>query len=103
MAREAGVPLTIDDFDTVNSRTPLIANLKPGGRYVAVDVDRAGGIQLIAQRLVQAGLVDGEQITASGLSLGAKAAVGGPIAVLREGDIGFPIWASCPCKCKQPM
>jgi len=41
MAREAGIPLTIDDFDTVSARTPLIADLKPGGRYVAVDVDRA--------------------------------------------------------------
>jgi dihydroxy-acid dehydratase len=73
MAREAGVPLTIDDFDTVSNRTPLIADLKPGGKYVAVDVDRAGGIQLIAQRLVQAGLVDGTQMTASGLTLSAEA------------------------------
>src|SRR2546426_4168895 len=74
LAREAGVPLTIDDFDTVSERTPLIADLKPGGKYVAVDVDRAGGIQLIAQRLVQAGLVDGAQMTTSGLTLGAEAA-----------------------------
>jgi len=74
MAREAGIPLTIDDFDTVSARTPLIADLKPGGRYVAVDVDRAGGIQLIAQRLVQGGLVDGEQLTTSGLTLATEAA-----------------------------
>lgn len=74
MAREAGIPLTIDDFDTVSARTPLIADLKPGGRYVAVDVDRAGGIQLIAQRLVQGSLIDGEQLTASGLTLATEAA-----------------------------
>jgi dihydroxy-acid dehydratase len=74
MAREAGIPLTIDDFDSVSTRTPLIADLKPGGRYVAVDVDRAGGIQLIAQRLVQAGLVDGEQLTTSGQTLAVEAA-----------------------------
>src|SRR5437667_4477560 len=74
LAREIGLPLTIDDFDTVSERTPLIADLKPGGKYVAVDVDRAGGIQLIAQRLVQAGLVDGAQMTTSGLTLGAEAA-----------------------------
>jgi dihydroxy-acid dehydratase len=74
LAREIGLPLTIDDFDTVSSRTPLIADLKPGGRYVAVDVDRAGGIQLIAQRLVQAGLVDGGQMTTSGSTLAAEAA-----------------------------
>src|SRR5881398_393087 len=61
LAREAGVPLTIDDFDTVSKRTPLLADLKPGGRYVAVDLDRAGGIGLLAQRLVSAGLVDGKQ------------------------------------------
>jgi len=74
MAREIDIPLTIDDFDTVSERTPLIADLKPGGKYVAVDVDRAGGIQLIAQRLVQGGLVDGAQLTTSGLSLGDEAA-----------------------------
>ncbi len=74
LAREIGLPLTIDDFDTVSNRTPLIADLKPGGRYVAVDVDRAGGIQLIAQRLVQGGLIDGEQLTTSGLTLAAEAA-----------------------------
>ena len=49
MAREAGVPLDIDDFDRISSRTPLLADLKPGGKYVAVDVDKAGGIPLIAQ------------------------------------------------------
>lgn len=74
MAREADIPLDIDDFDTISRRTPLIADLKPGGKYVAVDVDRAGGIQLIAQRLVDGGLVDGRQLTASGQSLSAEAA-----------------------------
>jgi dihydroxy-acid dehydratase len=73
LAREVDVPLSIEDFDTISDRTPLIADLKPGGRYVAVDVDRAGGIQLIAQRLVQGGLVDGEQLTASGATLAAEA------------------------------
>src|SRR5256884_2839686 len=52
LAREVGVPLTIDDFDAISRRTPLFADLKPGGRYVAVDLDRAGGIPLLAQRLV---------------------------------------------------
>lgn len=74
LAREAEVPLSIDDFDTISTRTPLIADLKPGGKYVAVDVDRAGGIQLIAQRLVDAGLVDGSQLTASGQTLAVEAA-----------------------------
>jgi dihydroxy-acid dehydratase len=74
LAREVDLPLTIDDFDTISTRTPLIADLKPGGRYVAVDVDRAGGIQLIAQRLVQGGFVDGEQMTTSGVTLATEAA-----------------------------
>jgi len=73
MACEAGVPLTIDDFDTVSKRTPLIADLKPAGRYVAVDVHRAGGIQLIAKNLVQGGFVDERQMTASGRTIGEEA------------------------------
>ena len=73
MAREAGIPLTIDEFDTVSRRTPLLADLKPGGRYVAVDLDRAGGIPLLVQRLVSAGLVNGQQMTPSGRTIGEEA------------------------------
>jgi len=74
LAREAGVDLHIDDFQTVSGRTPLLADLKPGGRYVATDVDAAGGIPLLAQRLVQGGYVDGSAITVTGRSLAAEAA-----------------------------
>src|SRR5205085_9587588 len=55
LAREAGVPLTIDDFDVVSARTPLLADLKPGGRYLAADLEKAGGVQLVARRLVDGG------------------------------------------------
>src|SRR6266481_3630171 len=53
MAREAEVPLSIDDFQTISARTPLIADLKPAGKYVAVDVHRAGGIPLIVKKLLE--------------------------------------------------
>ena len=74
MAREAHVPLTIEDFDRVSARTPLLADLKPGGRFVAVDLDRAGGVPLLAQRLVEGGYVDGAQMTVSGRTIADEAA-----------------------------
>jgi dihydroxy-acid dehydratase len=73
MAREAGVPLTIDDFDAISRRTPLIADLKPAGRYTAIDLGAAGGVGLVAKRLVEAGLVDGDQLTVSGLTFAQEA------------------------------
>jgi len=73
MAREAEVPLTIDDFDAISARTPIIADLKPAGRYLAVDVHRAGGIPLIAKKLLEAGLIDGSQMTPSGRTIAEEA------------------------------
>jgi dihydroxy-acid dehydratase len=73
MAREAGVPLEIKDFDAISARTPIIADLKPGGRYLAVHVHRAGGIPLIAQKLLEAGLIDGSQQTPSGRTIAEEA------------------------------
>ena len=69
LAKDCEVDLTIDDFDAISERTPLLVDLKPGGRYVAADVDKAGGIQLIAQRLVEGGYADGTQTTVTGKSL----------------------------------
>ncbi len=74
LAREAGVPLAIEDFDAISRRTPLLADLKPGGIHVAADVDRAGGIPVIVQRLVQGGYVDGAQVTVTGKTLAEEAA-----------------------------
>lgn len=74
LAREANVPLTIDDFDVVSSRTPLIADLRPGGRYLAADLDKAGGMELVAKRLVEAGKLDGTRPTPSGRSLAEEVA-----------------------------
>jgi dihydroxy-acid dehydratase len=74
MAREAGVPLEIDEFDRISSRTPLLVDLKPTGKYVAVDVDKAGGIPVIARRLLEGGYVDGSAITITGRTFAEEAA-----------------------------
>ncbi len=74
LAHEAGVPLEIDDFDRISSRTPLIADMKPGGRYMAVDLYRAGGIALVARRLLEAGLLHGDCLTATGRTLAEEVA-----------------------------
>ena len=74
MAREAGVPLEIDDFQTISSRTPLLADLKPAGRFVAFDVHQAGGIPVLAKRLVDGGYVDGSAITITGRTFAEEAA-----------------------------
>jgi dihydroxy-acid dehydratase len=74
MAREAEVALTIDDFDVTCARTPVFVDLKPAGRYMAVDVDKAGGIGVIARRLVEGGFVDGSALTITGRTFGEEAA-----------------------------
>jgi dihydroxy-acid dehydratase len=74
MAREAEVPLSIDDFETVFARTPVLADLKPAGRFMAVDVDTAGGIGLIAQRLLEGKMADGAAITITGRTFAEEAA-----------------------------
>src|SRR6266540_3468756 len=73
IAREAGIELTIDDFDRISSRTPLIADLKPGGRFVATDLYKAGGIQLVAKRLVDAGLIHADAMTVTGSTIAEAA------------------------------
>jgi dihydroxy-acid dehydratase len=74
LAREAGVKLELEDFDRISKRTPIIADLKPGGTYSALDVDKAGGVRLVAQRLLAGGLVEGSVITPSGKTLAEEAA-----------------------------
>jgi dihydroxy-acid dehydratase len=69
LAREAGVPLSIEDIDRVSRRTPLLCDLKPGGRFTAYDLYAAGGIQVLTRRLLEAGLVDGSALTVTGQTL----------------------------------
>jgi dihydroxy-acid dehydratase len=73
VAREVGVPLTIDDFDRIAWQTPLLGDLKPGGRFVATDLYRAGGVPLVAKRLAEAGLLAREALTVTGQTIGEVA------------------------------
>jgi len=73
IAREAGVALEIDDFQTVSARTPLLADLKPSGRFVASDMHRAGGIGLVAKRLLNGKYLHPSAKTVTGLTIGAEA------------------------------
>jgi len=73
IAREAGVPLTIDDFNPISERTPLWADLQPGGRYSAVELGEAGGTGVVAQRLVDAELAHGDALTVTGQTFAEEA------------------------------
>ncbi len=66
VAHEAGVPLEIDDFDRLSRRTPYLTDLRPGGRYVMADVDRAGGVPVVMKELLKAGLLHGDALTVTG-------------------------------------
>jgi dihydroxy-acid dehydratase len=69
IANEAGVELTMDDFDEVSRRVPHIVDMRPGGRYVMADLDRVGGIPVVLRELLDAGLVDGDVLTVTGRTL----------------------------------
>lgn len=73
IAHEAGIPLDIEDFDRISSRTPLLADLKPGGRFVASDLYHAGGIQLVARRLLEGGYLHPQAMTVTGKTIAAEA------------------------------
>ena len=74
IARELGVELNIDDFDTISARTPYICSLTPAGKYVASDYQAAGGSRLLAKRMIDAGHADGSALTVSGKTLAEEAA-----------------------------
>lgn len=88
IAREAGVPLTVDDFDEISWRTPIVASMKPGGQYVAEDLYNAGGYGLVSQQLVNGSLVNFDELNVSGQSFKeiASAAVAEP-----DQDVVLPI------------
>lgn len=72
-AREAGVALALDDFQRISARTPLLADMKPWGRFTAVDLQRAGGIRLVLRRLADAGLLHEGAATVTGRTIGEEA------------------------------
>ncbi len=74
LAREAGLELSIDDFDEISEQTPLLADLKPGGRFVAKDLYEAGGVPLLAKRLDEAGILNEDEMTVTGRTIGDEAA-----------------------------
>jgi dihydroxy-acid dehydratase len=77
LAHELGIELTMDDFERISRQTPLFADLKPGGRFVATDLYAAGGVPVILKRLAKAGILHGEAITVTGKTIGEEAAAAG--------------------------
>jgi dihydroxy-acid dehydratase len=74
VAKEAGVPLSIDEFDRISERTPLLCDLQPGGSYVATDLYEAGGVPLVLKRMAEAGVLNGQAQTVTGHTIGHHAA-----------------------------
>ncbi|MEX2554954.1 MAG: dihydroxy-acid dehydratase [Actinomycetota bacterium] len=72
IANEVGAELEIDDFDRIARRTPIIADMKPWGRFVMLDIDRCGGIPAIMRELLDAGLLDGDALTVTGKTVAAN-------------------------------
>jgi dihydroxy-acid dehydratase len=73
VAQTAGVRLELDDFDAVSKRTPLLADMKPWGRFTAPDMHAAGGIMLVMRRLLEASVIDGNAMTVTGRTIGEEA------------------------------
>ena len=73
IAREAGVGLDLADFDRISAQVPLLADLKPGGRFVATDLHRAGGIPLVIRRLLEGGILRDDAMTVTGRTIGDHA------------------------------
>src|SRR5207237_90549 len=91
IARELDIPLELEDFDRIAERTPVVADIKPGGRFVAVDLHAAGGVALVARELLKAGLVHGDAPNVHGRSLAQATAalvgegLGEEIALITDG------------------
>jgi len=76
LARENGIRLSLSDFDRISRKTPVLADLKPSGRFMAPDMHAAGGMRLVARRLLEAGLIDPSPLTVTGKTIGVEAKQG---------------------------
>ena len=90
VAREAGVDLNLEDFDRISRATPLLADLKPGGRFVATDLYRAGGYRLLGRRLLEGGHLHRDALTVTGRTLG-EALEEGPDAETTDQEVIRPL------------
>ena len=88
IAREAGVPLALEDFERISAATPYIADMKPAGRYVMADLSRYGGIALVMKRLLQAGLLHGDAMTVTGRTLAQNLA---NVSVVEDQPVITPV------------
>jgi len=89
IAHELDIPITMEDFDRISEHTPFICDLSPGGKYAAKDYQEAGGSRVLAQRLIEKGLLKGDSITVSGKTLAEEAA----LAVETPGQPVIHTWA----------
>jgi dihydroxy-acid dehydratase len=90
IAHAAEVPLALDDFERIRKRVPVVANLKPSGRYVATDLHRVGGIPLVMRMLLEAGLVDGRCMTVTGKTI-AETLASAPASPPKGQDVVLPL------------
>jgi dihydroxy-acid dehydratase len=91
IAREAGVPLELDDFDEISRKVPHLVDVRPAGRFVMSDLDRVGGVPVVIKELLEAGLLDGDAITVTGKTLAENIAEM-PVAVpAPDGDVVRPV------------
>ncbi len=98
IAKELNIPLTLDDFDRISSRTPHLADLKPGGKYVMADLCRVGGVQGVMKMLLEEGLIDGSALTVTGKTIAENLKLVDPLAPGQDVVRPFnnPIYGSGP-------
>ena len=91
IANTAGIPLSLDDFETIRAKVPVLCDLKPSGRYVATDLHQAGGIPQVMKMLLSHGLIHGDCMTITGETIAERLAAVPDIATPHEPIAGHPV------------